>query len=205
MTRIRSMPRSGWFVAGVAVAILLVPTAVGAAAALTYTGIQGSNGNQAQVTGGGQLLTTEALPANLLGSSSTDSASFIVSTSGGFEPLFEAPTNKAVIVENLTLDVYLWTTSASISTFYQLFVSTPSGCADDDQVGNWFQYLSPTGYGVTQLSLAPGVAIPAGDALCEAGGTPSGTFEVSLTATGFLAPPNSVSSGTLQAIPALRR
>jgi hypothetical protein len=103
MSKIRSMPKASWFVAGVAVAVLLIPTTVGAVAVITYNGIEGSNGNQAQVTGGGQLLTPEALPANLLGGSSADSASFHVSTSGGFQALFEAPATKAVVMENLTL------------------------------------------------------------------------------------------------------
>jgi hypothetical protein len=204
MSKIRSMPKAGWFVAGVAVAVLLIPTTVGAVAAITYNGIEGSNGNQAQVTGGGQLLTTEALPANLLGGSSNDVASFII-PSGGFQNLFEAPTAKAVVMETLTLDVFDWQTSASDSTNYQLFVSTPSGCVDDDQVGNWLVTVSPTGYGDTQLSLSPGVAIPAGDSLCVGGGAVSGFFETSLTATGYLAPSGSVSNGPLQPVPALKR
>jgi hypothetical protein len=65
--------------------------------------------------------------------------------------------------------------------------------------------VSPTGYVDTQLSLSPGVAIPPGDSLCVGGGAVSGFFETLVTATGYLAPPGSVSNGPLQAVPALKR
>jgi hypothetical protein len=51
------LPAAGWFVAGVAVTLLLIPTTVGAvSAALTYTGIEGG-GTKANVTKAGQLQT----------------------------------------------------------------------------------------------------------------------------------------------------
>jgi hypothetical protein len=59
MSRIRNLSRGGWIVVGIVVALLLAPTA---AYAFTYTGIIGSDGVKANVTGGGQLLTVENLP-----------------------------------------------------------------------------------------------------------------------------------------------
>lgn len=53
MSRLRNSPRAAWFVAGVCVAALLVPTTVGAVVALKYTGIEGSSTNKADVTGAG--------------------------------------------------------------------------------------------------------------------------------------------------------
>jgi hypothetical protein len=93
------MPQLGWFVAGVAVAVLLIPTAVGAKAALKFTGIEGTSSNQADVTSAGQLLTTEATPANL----QTDSASI----DPGFEcdPVTAAPpTGDALVLRDLVND-----------------------------------------------------------------------------------------------------
>jgi hypothetical protein len=55
--------RGGWaFVAGLLVAMLLVPS-VAVAAGLTFTGIEGVSKNKADVTPAGQLLTTQATPA----------------------------------------------------------------------------------------------------------------------------------------------
>jgi hypothetical protein len=57
VSRFKSLPAAGWFVAGVAVTLLLIPTTVGAvSAALTYTGIEGG-GTKANVTKAGQLQT----------------------------------------------------------------------------------------------------------------------------------------------------
>jgi hypothetical protein len=71
-----SMSRARGLAAGVAVAILLIPTAVGATVgtqpALKLTGIEGTSGNQADVTGAGQLLTTEAAPSTYTQSTDVD-------------------------------------------------------------------------------------------------------------------------------------
>ena len=58
MSRFKYVPRGVWFVAGVAVAILMIPTAVratvGVQTALKLTGIEGTSENEANVTGAGQ-------------------------------------------------------------------------------------------------------------------------------------------------------
>ena len=61
MRRIQDMSRGGWIVIGVVIALLLVPSGM-AAARTAYDGIIGTSGNKADVTAGGQLLTTEASP-----------------------------------------------------------------------------------------------------------------------------------------------
>jgi hypothetical protein len=63
MSGTRKMPAIGWLVVGFAVALLAFPTAAGANAALKFGGIEGTSGNQADVTGAGQLLTTRAKPS----------------------------------------------------------------------------------------------------------------------------------------------
>jgi hypothetical protein len=62
MSKLKFPHSAGWFVAGVAVAVLVIPTAVaGATAALTFTGIEGATGGTlANVTKAGQLEVTSA-------------------------------------------------------------------------------------------------------------------------------------------------
>src|ERR1700726_1034202 len=66
MKRVKNLSRAGWMVVGIVVTLILVPT--GVALALTYNGIEGTNGitatlNPAYVTSAGQLEATEAAPA----------------------------------------------------------------------------------------------------------------------------------------------
>ena len=63
MSTFKSMSRSGYIVIGIVIALLVVPTA--SAATSIYNGILGTSGHEANVTGAGQLLTTEASPANI--------------------------------------------------------------------------------------------------------------------------------------------
>lgn len=53
MSRIKNMSRGGWMVMGVVVALLLGPTAAGAAT--LYNGIIGTSGHRADVTATGQF------------------------------------------------------------------------------------------------------------------------------------------------------
>ena len=65
MSRIKNMPAIGWMGVGIAIAVLAVPTVAGAKAALKFTGIEGTSGNQADVTTSHQLLTTNAPPSDI--------------------------------------------------------------------------------------------------------------------------------------------
>jgi hypothetical protein len=62
MSRIKNMPRMGWFIVGVAITVLLMPS-VAVAAGLKFTGIEGTSDNKADVSPAGQLLTTAASPS----------------------------------------------------------------------------------------------------------------------------------------------
>ncbi len=62
MSGLKNMSRGGYIVVGIVMALILVPS--GVAAALAYTGIEGSSGHVANVSDAGQLLTTEANPSS---------------------------------------------------------------------------------------------------------------------------------------------
>jgi hypothetical protein len=62
--RLKNLSRTGWFVVGAVVALVLVPTGAGAAA---FFSIQGTvSGNKAEVTGANQLMVAAADPQNYL-------------------------------------------------------------------------------------------------------------------------------------------
>ena len=144
MSRIKNMSRGGWIVIGILVAMMLVPSGVAVAKALKYTGIEGTSTNKADVTPAGQLLTTEAQPSNLLGGSSSDTGNIDASTSGITTAVFTAPSNEAVVMDSLSLDVFYWDTSTGAGTNYSLYVGN-STCSK--AVGNWAIILNPVGFG----------------------------------------------------------
>jgi len=64
---VKSTSRGGYIVVGIVATLMLIPTGI-AAAAVAYTGIEGTNGatttvNPAEVTVASQQLTTEANPS----------------------------------------------------------------------------------------------------------------------------------------------
>jgi hypothetical protein len=200
MTKFKFMPKLGWFIVGLAVAVLLIPSTVaGARSVLKYTGIEGTSGNQADVTAAGQVLTAGAQPSNLLGGSVSGSGGFIATTSGGENVVFTAPSNSAIIMEEISLNIHEWSSAAGTTTYIFLFVGTDS-CADG--VGGWYSTVSPTGFGPSQLTLTPGVAVPAGDELCAYAISGSGEYATDLTATGSVVPAASVTELPAHALPA---
>ncbi len=98
------MPKAGWFVAGVAVAILLIPTAAGAKAVLKYTGIEGTSGNQADVTSAGQLQTAVAGPAAAYNQ-------VIAVTNNMTQVIADPPSGKALMITSI--DVNSWNLSGT--------------------------------------------------------------------------------------------
>jgi hypothetical protein len=65
MSRLKNMPRGGWIVVGIVIAVIAVPTAAVAATA-TLVKIKGTSGTKADVSPANQLLTTEADPSSLV-------------------------------------------------------------------------------------------------------------------------------------------
>jgi hypothetical protein len=196
MSKLKNMPGLAWLVIGVLATLLLIPTTAYAAGALKFTGIEGPSTNKADVTPAGQLLTTEDQPSNLVGYQGFISAS----SSAGYAGIFAAPSTEAVLLDTVSLDVRSFSGSASGTTAYSLFVGA-SNC--NDQVGTWYQEISPTGIGMTEIPLTPGVTVPPGDSLCSYYLTGSATYLVSVTGTGALIPSTDISNTPLRAVPVL--
>lgn len=160
MSRIKNMPRAGWFIAGVAITVLLVPSGVAVAKALTYTGIEGTSGSKADVSPSGQLLTAPADPSSYFNAVSTElAASSAVET----EQLYAPPSGDAAVVT--TISGGYWVVGSITDDPYVLFYATPSGDCSAG-VGTFIGEFDPTTDGSSTIPLDPGVVIPSGDALC---------------------------------------
>ncbi|MGO9559397.1 MAG: hypothetical protein ACLPQS_08190 [Acidimicrobiales bacterium] len=181
MSRFKYLPGAGWFVAGVAVTLLLIPTTVGAvSAALTYTGIEGvTGGTKANVTKAGQLQTALAGASQLF-----NSASASVNQIGGNneQVVLTAPAKSALIVETIHVNTNEDSTPGFSSHFY-LFIGIGGSCANFLKYNGatWEQTVNPPGLGETDLPMSPGLVIPSGDSLCA--GTED--IDVDITVSGY--------------------
>jgi hypothetical protein len=177
MSKLKNLSRGGYIVIGIIAALILVPTGI-AAATVAYTGIGGTNGatatvNHADVTSAGQLLTTEANPSTFV-----QTADVAMNSSSGVVVIAKPKTNDALIVTTLHYDVYADPSPGSGQNIVldEMAGSTCSGSA----VGTWLHYVNPATDGETDISLAPGLVIAKGDALCgEANGSVAGEVSIS--------------------------
>lgn len=90
VSRFKNEPGLVWLAIGVLATLLVIPSTA-YAAALKFTGIEGTSTNRADVTPAGQLLTTEAQPSNLLGGSIDSEGDFYGDGTFPEETLFQAP------------------------------------------------------------------------------------------------------------------
>jgi hypothetical protein len=155
MSRIKNMPRLGWFIVGVVLTILLMPS-VAVAAGLKLTGIEGTNGtsttlNEANVASSGQLSTSVAPPSKLFTAFATNGPDTPIST-------IVAPSGKDDIVTSIVV-------------------------TDQTSEDNAFVYVDPSpdcnsfGYSIVftdddatqtvhSASFPTGIPVPNGDSLC---------------------------------------
>lgn len=148
----------GWFLSGLVVAVLVIPTTVGAVAALQYTGLEGPAGNRADVSPAGQLNVAPAAPTAFFQSGYR-------SITGSSFQIASPPSGTALVVTVVHLDV--WSTSNSI----ELQVYPGRSCAEQssNQVGS-FNAIVPTSVaGEIDLPLTPGLLVPTRDSLCGFG------------------------------------
>lgn len=198
LSRIKNL-KGGWgFVAGMVVTLLLVPTV--AVAATGGTIIKGSpSGNKADVSKANQLLTTTAQPANLF-SSYVDLGAVGVNqvTSGA---VLKPPSGSALIVDHISANVNLWGGSPGYDT-YAFYVGT-ANCSTEVTTANqtFVAEYDPNAVSYTsETDLAPGVPVPAGDALCMqlTTQTHNDSFYVFADATASVVPAGSVPSALTQ-------
>jgi hypothetical protein len=101
LSRLKHLPRVAWMAIGMAAMLVLVPTGA-AAKALKFTGIQGTSGNQADVTGARQLLTTEAAPASF-----SMQQGVVQSYAGSdCEVVATAPAGQALVVKSVDINAF---------------------------------------------------------------------------------------------------
>lgn len=155
MSKLRNVPGVGWFAAGVALTVLLVPTTIGAVVALGFTGIEGTSTHKANVTSDGQLLTSTVNPTSLL-----QAGTSMTST---YDLLPKRIQTGPVVITELHTAITYWVTTPGNGIAYGYYVAD-SSCSK--HYGSWSLTFTPTGWGSTETPLLPGLAVPKGDALC---------------------------------------
>jgi hypothetical protein len=198
MTRFKHVSRPGWFIIGVIVAVLLVPS-VAVAAGLKFTGIEGTSTNKADVTDASQLLTTEAKPSSYMTLDNTVDAADGSGTSVASEPFIDceeignAPfSGEAFDADQVTM--VATGVDGTISYNYQppgasvtlgngetiaglvVVVAVPPGdgpgCTFPNTTGEILlgaATFTPTTDTDVNDPLTPGVAVPAGDSIWAIG------------------------------------
>jgi hypothetical protein len=169
MSKLGSWSRSGWIVVGIVLALLLVPT--GVAVALTFTGIRGTSGQDANVSNDGQLLATEAQPSEFV------QYEVDFPPGGACENVLTIPSGKALIVRRINMVAFSVDTSSNAPGDFGEFLAGPgatSGCSGSGGID-----FADVAFGVSNdfnisVPLDPGFAIKSGDILFASYGTGKG-------------------------------
>ena len=157
---------------------LLLP--VGAYAAGSLVEISSSSGRTAQVGRANQLYAAETSPEKYRRGG-------VTVVSSGCYPLILAADNKALVVNDITVETY---SNPSPSQFD--WVAAWADVACSDLIG----YVTPTGTGLSHFQLGPGLAIPAGGGVYV---TQQSEVAAFVTAFGYDVPAVAVSAETAAA------
>lgn len=172
LSKIKNLKGGTGFIAGLLIAMLLIPS-VAVAAGLRFTGIEGTSKNKADVTAGGQLLTTNVAPSNIYQSAQVNL----------FSPsrIVLAPTTNAIVVTTLHLDVSALSGSSGTVTVF----AANGSCGGTETFSMTVQVAA---IGEIDVPFGPGLPIAAGDALC------AGPFDATTQgqASGYLVPASEV-------------
>ena len=181
MPKVKDMSRGGWILVGVVVALLLVPTAAGAAT--LYNGIMGTSGNRADVSPTSQLLTAEAAPSSLYHN--------VVSAGTSETVLARPPSGHALIVTGLSVDFFAMNAPDHVTVY--VGSSTCSGLVNIAIVDSATEW-NGSGYvmsgGMQSVPISPGIAIPAADRLCGHSSSSANYVDVS----GYSVPSSAVTA-----------
>ena len=173
------------------IAAVTIPTGAYAVAKLTHTVIQdGTSAATAGVTPTGNLKVNVAAPADFFYQEDATGPG-----SGFDSPAVTPPPGTDLIMTTIHLNVFADPHPGSASSV-DLFVAPSSLC--NTGAGPYFESVNPAGVGELDVSLAPGVNVPAGDLLCagEFGGV-----QVRLSVSGYTVPAGAVSAGHVHARP----
>ncbi|SRR5579871_684018 len=221
MSKIKNISTTGWLVAGIIAALLLVPTTAVAVTATTTIIQNGTAADQASVTSH-RLQTNDEIKGfvgnNVAGVTNdgqlltvtTDPGSFVnngenfVDGENPWTAIISPPSGVAMVVT----EIHMNTASvppAGPGGGFALNIQTGTACTSGSVVGSYAESLTPGSIGETDIPFSPGLAIPAGDALCV---TPNGApdaLEADFSVTGYLVPSNEVPAGPLHRAPAMPR
>ncbi len=132
MSKVKNISRTGWLVAGIIAALLLVPTTAVAVTTATMTIIKGGTATgEASVTPAHQLLTTTISPKGYV---NTDFAE-ISGQAEAFVPIASPRSGAALIVTTIHLDTFSDPTPG-IDEGFEFFISTGTVCAGN-RVGSY--------------------------------------------------------------------
>jgi hypothetical protein len=216
VSKIKNIRRTGWLVAGIIAALLLVPTTAMAVTAattiikggtaageanvttahqlLTDGEIQGTSGNQADVTPDGQVLSTTASPSAYV------NTGFVDASGGTVTPIASPPSGDALIVTTIHINTYADPTPGTGE--YVLFQLMTGTTCTGSGVGSYLEFVNPGSVGEIDVPFSPGLAIPAGDALCA---LENASVQAEVSVTGYSVPSSEVTAGPLHRVPALPR
>jgi hypothetical protein len=152
----------------------------GAKAALKFTGIEGTSGNEADVTSAGQLQVAPANPASLFQNQYT-----VNSGDDTLSTVAQPPTGDALVVEDVHMAVEVLS-NGDVPMY--LAVRTGATCSTGSVVPGLNQPLYAFALGDMDDPLSPGVVVPSGDALClQVYGTKNDVV-VAATTSGYTIP-----------------
>lgn len=180
MSKIRNMPGIAWLVIGVLVTLLVIPSTA-YAAALKFTGIEGTSTNKADVAPTGQLLTAPAYPSQL--------KTYTSSVSSGYEcePVTPNLTSQAYVLRDL-YNVFDNTPAQDPNTTYVTLEVNPASNTDCSfSSADFLNNVLPTNdqTGDVDYPFPVGYVIPAGYQLYLEGWN---GVEDQVTANGYLIP-----------------
>jgi hypothetical protein len=155
----------------------------------------GTATGEAGVTPAHQLLITTINPKAYVNTNSVD-----IPSSGGFVPVVSAPAGDALIVTTIHLNT-IDDPSPGPGLNIVLNIEPAPSC-DEGQVGSYLQEVNPGSVGETDIPFNPGLAVPAGDALCAL--TFNG-LDADVSVTGYTVPSSEVPAGPLHRLPARLR
>jgi len=176
MSKLKSMSRSGWIVVGFLTALLVVPSGVAVAKALTYNGIEDQNGNRALVEPDGQLYTTNAPPNTVFANQPIEVLSNetqINQNASGYDSVITSISVDFSEVDTGgdSLVIYLSPPGSNCNT---------SGGVNPDFVDHVIRIVDAAQIGDTEITFPSGLPEPNNQLLCGVVETPSVYYGLSL-------------------------
>jgi hypothetical protein len=196
VSRIKNISRTGWLVAGFIAALLLVPTTAVAVTSATVSIIKSGGGSgEASVTTAHQLLTTTVDPKAYVNTTGVD-----IGGATDITDVAAPPSGSALIITTIHIDTYNDTTPGTSAVTFFIWRTRACGAGGGGDVGSYNEVVTPGSLGETDIPFSPGLAVPAGGALCA---LVSGGLSAQAMVTGYTVPSGEVPARPLHALPAL--